>query len=97
MCLTNFGYNTEVVAPDSENTVIPNGAMSMYKLKYKAICTLFDNDEAGIKAAQKYEELYDLPGVIIPMSKDLSDSVRDYGIPETRKVLHPLLKEALKK
>jgi len=31
------------------------------------------------------------------MSKDLSDSVRDYGIPETRKVLHPLLKEALKK
>jgi hypothetical protein len=97
MCLTKFGYNTEVVAPDSENTVIPNGAMSMYKIKYKAICTLFDNDVAGIKAAQKYEELYDLPGVIIPMSKDLSDSVRDYGIPETRKVLHPLLKEALKK
>jgi hypothetical protein len=97
MCLTNFGYNIEVVAPDSENTVIPNGAMSMYKLKYKTICTLFDNDEAGIKAAQKYEEQYDLPGVILPMSKDLSDSVRDYGIPETRKVLHPLLKEALKK
>jgi len=97
MCLTKFGYNTEVVAPDSENTVIPNGAMSMYKLKYKAICTLFDNDTAGIKAAEKYQEQYDIPGVIIPMSKDLSDSVRDYGIPETRKVLHPLLKEALKK
>ena len=97
MCLTKFGYNTEVVAPDSENSLIPNGAMSMYKLKYKAICTLFDNDEAGIKAAQKYQEQYDIPGVIIPMSKDLSDSVRDYGIPETRKVLHPLLKEALKK
>lgn len=97
MCLTKFGYNTEVVAPDSENTLIPNGAMSMYKLKYKAICTLFDNDDAGIKAAQKYQDEYDLPGVILPMSKDLSDSVRDYGIPETRKVLHPLLKEALKK
>lgn len=97
MCLTKFGYNTEVVAPDSENTVIPNGAMSMYKLKYKAICTLFDNDTAGIKAAEKYQEQYDIPGVIIPMSKDLSDSVRDYDIPETRKVLHPLLKEALKK
>ena len=97
MCLTKFGYNTEVVAPDSENSLIPNGAMSMYKLKYKAICTLFDNDEAGIKAAQKYQDEYDLPGVILPMSKDLSDSVRDYGIPETRRVLHPLLKEALKK
>lgn len=97
MCLTKFGYNTEVVAPDSENSLIPNGAMSMYKLKYKAICTLFDNDEAGIKAAQKYQDEYGLPGVILPMSKDLSDSVRDYGIPETRRVLHPLLKEALKK
>jgi hypothetical protein len=97
MCLTKFGYNTEVVAPDSENTLIPNGAMSMYKLKYRSICTLFDNDDAGKEAAQKYQEQYDIPGVIIPMSKDLSDSVRDYGIPETRKVLHPLLKEALKK
>ena len=97
MCLTKFGYNTEVVAPDSENSLIPNGAMSMYKLKYKAICTLFDNDEAGIKAAQKYQDEYEIPGVILPMSKDLSDSVRDYGIPETRRVLHPLLKEALKK
>lgn len=97
MCLTKFGYNTEVVAPDSENTLIPPGAIAMYQLKYKTICTLFDNDEAGIKAAEKYQEQYNIPGVIIPMSKDLSDSVRDYGIPETRKVLHPLLKEALKK
>jgi len=97
MCLHAFGYNTEVVAPDSENTIIPNGAVAMYKIKYKSICTLFDNDEAGIKAAQKYQEQYDIPGVILPMSKDLSDSVRDYGIPETRKVLQPLLKQALKK
>lgn len=97
MCLTKFGYNTEVVAPDSENALIPPGAIAMYQIKYKTICTLFDNDDAGIKAAQKYQEQYNIPGVILPMSKDLSDSVRDYGIPETRKVLHPLLKEALKK
>ena len=97
MCLTKFGYNIEVVAPDSENTLIPNGAMSMYKLKYQSICTLFDNDTAGIKAMEKYKEEYNIPGVILPLSKDLSDSVKDYGIPETRKVLHPLLKEALKK
>lgn len=97
MCLTKFGYNTEVVAPDSENTLIPPGAIAMYKLKYKTICTLFDNDEAGIKAMDKYKQEYNIPGVLLPLSKDLSDSVRDYGIPETRKVLHPLLKEALKK
>jgi len=97
MCLAKFGYNLEVVAPDSENTLIPPGAIAMYKLKYKAICTLFDNDTAGIKAVDKYKEEYDIPGIVLPMSKDLSDSVRDYGIPETRKALHPLLKEALKK
>ena len=97
MCLTKFGYNLEVVAPDSENTLIPPGAIAMYKLKYKAICTLFDNDTAGIKAVDKYKEEYGIPGIVLPMSKDLSDSVRDYGIPETRKALHPLLKEALKK
>jgi hypothetical protein len=97
MCLTKFGYNTEVVAPDSENALIPPGAIAMYKLKYKTICTLFDNDIAGIKAMEKYKQEYNIPGVILPMSKDLSDSVRDFGIPETRKVLHPLLKEALKK
>jgi hypothetical protein len=97
MCLTKFGYNTEVVAPDSENALIPPGAIAMYKLKYKAICTLFDNDQAGIKAMEKYKEEYNIPGVILPMSKDLSDSVRDTGIDETRSVLQPLLKEALKK
>lgn len=97
MCLTKFGYNLEVVAPDSENALIPPGAIAMYKLKYKAICTLFDNDTAGLKAVDKYKEEYDIPGIVLPMSKDLSDSVRDYGIPETRKALHPLLKEALKK
>lgn len=97
MCLTKFGYNLEVVAPDSENALIPPGAIAMYKLKYKAICTLFDNDTAGIKAVDKYKEEYDIPGIVLPMSKDLSDSVRDYGIPETRKALHPLLKESLKK
>lgn len=97
MCLTKFGYNLEVVAPDSENALIPPGAIAMYKLKYKAICTLFDNDTAGLKAVDKYKEEYGIPGIVLPMSKDLSDSVRDYGIPETRKALHPLLKEALKK
>ncbi len=78
MCLTKFGYNLEVVAPDSENALIPPGAIAMYKLKYKAICTLFDNDQAGIKAMEKYKEEYGIPGVILPMSKDLSDSVRQW-------------------
>lgn len=97
MCLTKFGYNVEVVAPDSENSIISSAAITVYKTKYKAICTLFDYDAAGIAAMERYKQIYNLPAVVLPLEKDLSDSVVKYGIDETRKVLHPLLKEALKK
>ena len=97
MSLSKFGYNAEFVAPDSENSIISSGVIAMYKLKYKAICTLFDNDIAGVTSAQRYLSEYDIPGVILPLSKDLSDSVKDYSLTSTRDVLTPLLKEALKK
>lgn len=97
MTLSKFGYNAEYVAPDSENTIIPSGSIAMYKDRYKAICTLFDFDEAGIRSADKYKKLYGLEKVILPMSKDISDSVRDHGIDKVHENLFPLLKEALKK
>jgi DNA primase len=97
MSLSKFGFNAEFVAPDSENTIIPPGAISMYRVKYKSIVTLFDYDSAGMKAAEKFTQTYDIPGVILPLSKDLSDSVRDYGLEKTREVLYPLLKEAINK
>jgi len=97
MCLSSFGFNAEFVAPDSENTIIPSGAISIYKSKYKNVITLFDNDEAGIKGMNKYKSTYDIPGVILPLSKDISDSVRDHGLEKTREVLYPLLKEAINK
>ena len=97
MTLSKFGYNAEFVAPDSENTMIPSGSIAMYKDRYKAICTLFDYDEAGIRSADKYKKLYGINKVILPMSKDLSDSVRDFGIQKVHEELFPLLKEALKK
>jgi hypothetical protein len=97
MCLTKFGYNIEVVAPDSENTIIRREVMDIYKIKYKAICTLFDNDEAGIKAMKKYKDAYNIPAIHLTLEKDLSDSVKEHGIETVRKFLHPLLKEALKK
>ena len=97
MSLSKFGYNAEIVAPDSENSMISAGVMAMYKSRYKAICTLFDNDIAGATSAQKYKDAYNIPSVILPMSKDVADSVRDYTMNSTRNVLTPLLKEALKK
>lgn len=97
MCLSTFGFNAEFVAPTSETAVLPNGVITMYKTKYDKIVTLFDNDDAGKAAALKYELIYNIPSVILPLSKDPSDSVKDYGMDYTRQTLYPLLKEGIKK
>ena len=96
MAFTKLGYkNVEVVAPDSENTLIGQHVISSYILKYQGICTLFDNDDAGIKAMKNYEENYGIKTALLPMSKDLSDSIRDEGMRKVQEVLTPILKQAL--
>lgn len=96
MCaFEKLGYEAEVIAPDSENVLIDPHVISSYKLKYKSICILFDNDTAGIAAMADYKSKYNLSGVHLPLSKDLSDSMRDHGILKIKQVLTPLLKQAL--
>ena len=98
MAFTKLGYkNAEAIAPDSENTLIPEHVINAYRHKYKSIITLFDNDVAGIESMKKYHSKYDIPYVILELSKDLSDSIRDHGINKTRDILTPLLKEKLNK
>jgi hypothetical protein len=96
MAFMKLGYNeAEAVAPDSENTVIAEHVISAYKLKYKSICIMFDNDEAGINAMKNYEMKYGIKSALLPLSKDLSDSIRDHGIRKVQEVLTPILKQAL--
>ncbi len=96
MAFKKLGYNNaEAIAPDSENTMIQEHVIIALKHKYKSICTLFDNDPAGLESMKKYEEKYELPYVVLPMSKDLSDSVRDTTLTKVRETLTPLLKEVL--
>ena len=59
--------NIESIAPDSENTMISETVIKELKSKYSKIIILFDNDEPGIKAAQKYKEKYGLDYVILPL------------------------------
>lgn len=96
MTLRHFSYNVEVIAPDSENTIIKPYIIQNLKSKYKKIITLFDNDTAGLNAIQKYEELYGLRGTYLKMSKDLSDSVRDHGFKKTHNELKDVLRNVLK-
>lgn len=72
--------NFETLAPDSENSIIPSNVMNELKSKYKRIFVLFDNDLAGEIASDKYVKNYGCRKVQIKLSKDLSDSVKEYGL-----------------
>jgi 5S rRNA maturation endonuclease (ribonuclease M5) len=87
--------NIECIAPDSENTMITSAVLKDLKAKYTKIILLFDNDDPGINAAKKYKDLYDFNYVVLPLEKDLSDSVKIHGIDKVREVLFSLLKQAL--
>jgi hypothetical protein len=96
MCFKKLGIsNIECIAPDSENTMIGEKAIGEFQQYYQKIIVLFDNDEPGIKAAERYKVKYGLNYIILPMEKDLSDSVKMHGIDKVREVLFPLLKQTL--
>lgn len=85
--------NLDCIAPDSENTLIPKKTIDMILSKgYRKVCTLFDNDIAGRQAIEKYKKEYNFNGVFLDMSKDVSDSLRDFGKKEVLTNLIPLLK-----
>ena len=87
--------NIECIAPDSENTMIGESVIGKLQEKYSKILVLFDNDEPGVKAAQRYTDKYGIRSITLDMSKDLSDSVKDHGIEAVRDKLLSLLKEAV--
>lgn len=88
--------NIEMVAPDSENSLIDNQTMMMLKSKYKGICTLMDNDSAGQKSMKKYEDAYGLPKVELKIELDLAECVKVHGPKNAGLLLTPLLKQALR-
>lgn len=97
MCMRSLGFKVDFIAPDSENSTLSKEQIDELKANYKAVITLFDNDDAGIKNMKKYEELYNLPFVYLPMGKDVSDSVRYYGKDNVLRELAPKLQKAIEK
>ncbi len=95
MCLEGFGYNIEVVAPESETSVIKPIYIESFKKRYKKIITLFDSDDAGHQAIERYKELYDVNGCALDIAKDISDAVKDHGFEKVHTELKPLLKKTI--
>lgn len=97
MCLKSMGYNIDVIAPDSENTIIKPHIIEYLKGKYKKVITLFDNDDAGHKAIERYKYDYNINGASIPLAKDVSDAMSEHGFDKVHSVIKPLIKQTLNK
>ena len=95
MCIEEMNINLELVAPDSETTMIGPDIIESYKHKYQNICVLFDNDTAGLAGMAKYRDAYNMASVHLDLEKDVSDSVKKLGRDKVKEVLFPLLKETL--
>lgn len=81
----------QAIAPDSENSMINESTVEKLKGKFDKIVVLFDNDTAGKESSEKYKSRYGFDYITLDMSKDLSDSVKDYGIDTVRDKLKQML------
>lgn len=96
MALKSLKIPIDIVAPDSENSIIRKEIMKQYLESYQKVMILFDYDDPGIKAMAKYKELYpEVVPCVLPMSKDPSDSIKDYGAKEVFRRLVPILNKKL--
>ena len=81
----------EAIAADSENTLFSEQFIDFLRDRYKYIIVIMDNDEPGIKAMKKYQEVYGLPYIILPLEKDPSDSIKVHGIELVKDTLEKLI------
>jgi hypothetical protein len=92
MAVKSLKLKIDVIAPDSENTMIRSEVIEDLQKRFKKIIVMFDNDDAGLASMQKYKERYPfIETAVLFMSKDVSDSIRDFGAKEVRSRLVPIL------
>jgi hypothetical protein len=88
--------NLNIVAADSENTMIGSEYIECWQNEYENIIIMFDNDAAGIEAMRKYQERYPFIKVaLLPLSKDISDSIKDHGVKKVKQYLVPILNKKI--
>lgn len=97
MAIKSMNLNIDVIAPDSENTILNEDVIFELKHSYQAIVTVFDSDQAGIKAMKMYEEKYKIPFCYLPLEKDIADIVKVHGVKKAIYEFFPKLNNALDK
>jgi len=72
--------NVDIIGADSANVVLKKTFIEELRAKYKFIGSLFDDDDAGHRAAAVYQEKFQIPMVPFKMGKkDLSDTLAIYS------------------
>lgn len=95
LVIKTSGIRVDVIAPDSENTMIKKEILDNLKKDYKKVLTLFDNDSAGIAAMKKYKEQHDIDYVYFDLEKDVADAVSLHGQTHTFTRLIPAITKKL--
>jgi len=94
MCFVKLGYkHIEVIAPDSENSMLSEYTVNTLRSKFSKICVLFDNDTAGKASMQKYQDRFGFEPILLDMEKDLSDSIAMHGLIKVKEKMNELLKD----
>ena len=92
ICLNKIGYNA--IAGNSETTLFSKAIMDQLSKKFQVLVNM-NSDDPGIKAAERYTELYNTKSIFIPFElglKDPSDCVKAKGLEFTNNVFDELVK-----
>lgn len=83
----------DIIAPDSENTMIKKDVLEAIINDYSIVYLIFDNDEAGEISTNKYAALYpSIKTLRLDLEKDVADAIKTYGIRHVHSELSKLLK-----
>lgn len=97
LVLNLLGYTS--VAPNSESVSLLTPKVRALQQTYDNIVIFYDNDEAGIRGAEKRREELGCTSVVIPKKyevKDISDFYEVYGEEKTKEFLAKTFKKYLK-
>jgi len=94
LAIKSLGIQADIIAPHSENTLLPLKVIEKFKERYNII-TLLDNDTAGINAMKKYKEQYKLGICYVPIENDVADLVKNKGCREAKIIITPLIDRAI--
>lgn len=97
LAIKSMNLDVDVIAPNSENTILSNDLITEFKQVYDGIVTVFDSDQAGIKAMQTYKDKHRLPFVYLSLEKDIADIVKVHGVQRAMIELVPKLCRAYQK